>query len=92
MALLEAQAARVPVIAARVGAIPDVVEDGCTGLLIPPKDSQAIAKAIVQILSNKNTALEMAERGFERVRDNFSSEKMSDKYLSLYQGLMCPVS
>ncbi len=88
MALLEAQAARIPVVATRVGAIPDVLEDGVTGILIPPKEPEAIAEAIVMILSDKNLASGIAQKGFERVRDNFSSEKMGDKYLSIYKELI----
>jgi len=88
MALLEAQAARVPTVATRVGAIPKVVEDGVTGILIPSRDPAAIARAISRILSDKRVALEMARKGFERVRDNFSSQKMGDKYLSIYKELI----
>lgn len=88
IALLEAQAAKVPVVATRVGAIPDVVKDGVTGILIPPEDPEAIAKSIVRVLSDRKSACNMAQRGFERVRDNFSAEKMADKYLSLYQELL----
>ena len=88
MALLEAQAAQIPVVATRVGAIPDVLENGVTGMLIPPKDPQAIAEAIIMILSDKQLASGIAQKGFERVRDNFSSEKMASKYLSIYRELL----
>jgi len=88
MALLEAQAAQIPVVATRVGAIPDVLEDGVTGILIKPKEPEAISNAVIQILSNRKVATEMAQRGFSRVRDNFSSEKMADKYLSIYKELL----
>jgi len=88
MALLEAQAAKVPTIATRVGAIPNVIENGATGVLIPPKDSEAISRAIERILSDKKAASKMAERGFEMVRDNFSAESMANKYLSLYKKLL----
>lgn len=88
MALLEAQAARIPVVATRVGAIPDVLEDGITGMLIPPRYPQAMAEAIIMILSDKKFASGIAQKGFERVRDNFSSEKMASKYLSIYKELM----
>jgi glycosyltransferase involved in cell wall biosynthesis len=87
MALLEAQAARVPVVATCVGAIPDVLEDRVTGMLIPPKDPQAIAEAIIKILSDKKFASEIAQKGFERVRENFSSEKMASKYITIYKEL-----
>jgi len=88
MALLEAQAAKVPVVATCVGAIPDVVEDRVTGMLILPKDPQAIAEAIIMILSDKKFASGIAQKGFERVRDNFSAEKMASKYLSVYKELL----
>jgi len=88
MALLEAQAAKIPVVATRVGAIPDVLEDGITGMLIPPKHSQAITEAIIMILSDKKFASGVAQKGFERVRDNFSAEKMASKYLSIYKELL----
>ena len=88
MALLEAQAAQIPVVATRVGAIPDVLQGGVTGILVPPKDPQAIAEAITMILSNKKFASEIAQKGFERVRDNFSSEKMGSKYHSIYKELI----
>ena len=88
VALLEAQGAQIPVIASYVGAIPDVLQDGVTGVLIPPKDPQAIAEAIIMILSNKKFASGIAQKGFERVRDNFSSQKMGEKYLSIYKELI----
>jgi glycosyltransferase involved in cell wall biosynthesis len=88
MALLEAQAAQVPIVATRVGAIPDVVKDGITGILIPPEDPDAIAKSIVRVLSDRKSACNMAQKGFERVRNNFSSEKMACKYIALYQELL----
>jgi len=88
IALLEAQAAKVPIIATSVGAIPKVVDDGVTGILIPPKAPEAIEKAIIRILSNKKASQEMAEKGFEKVKDIFSSEKMAAKYFSVYKELI----
>jgi len=88
MALLEAMAARVPVIGTSVGAIPKVIEDGISGMLIPPENPDAIAEAISTILSDGNSAKEMARRGFEKVRDNFSSKTMFEKYLSVYKELL----
>jgi glycosyltransferase involved in cell wall biosynthesis len=88
MALLEAQAAQVPVIATSVGAVPKVIENGITGILIQPKDPQAIANAITQTFSNRGNAIEMAQKGFEKVRDNFSSKQMFEKYLTVYKDLL----
>jgi glycosyltransferase involved in cell wall biosynthesis len=88
MALLEAQAAQIPVVATRVGAIPDVLQNGVTGMLILSKDPQAIAEAIIMILSDKQLASGIAQKGFERVRDTFSAERMGGKYLSIYRELL----
>lgn len=88
MALLEAMAAKVPVIATNVGAVPKLIEDGVSGILIPPKDSQAISNAIMEVLSDEQRALNMAQKGFERVRDNYSSATMAQKYLALYNDLL----
>ena len=90
MALLEAQAARVPTIASAVGAIPKVIEDGVTGTLVQPGDSRSLASAVVRVLSEKKKALEMAQRGLERVRNNFSSDTMAKKYHQLYYELLAP--
>jgi len=57
-------------------------------ILATPKNSEAIGQAIIRILSDQNAASKMAEKGFERVRDNFSSERMADKYLSVYRELL----
>jgi len=88
MALLEAMASKVPVIATSVGAIPKVVEDGISGILIPPKNSDAIAEAINTMLSDGNSAKEMGLKGFEKVRDHYSSKQMAEKYLTVYQELL----
>jgi glycosyltransferase involved in cell wall biosynthesis len=88
MALLEAMASRVPVIATKVGAIPNVIEDGISGMLIPPRDPKAIVDAVNSLLSNGHSAQEMAQKGFERVRDNFSSKIMSEKYMAVYKELL----
>ena len=88
MALLEAMASKVPVIATSVGAIPNVIEDGINGLLIPPKNSDAISEAINKMLSNGDSAKEMELKGFEKVRDHYSSKQMAIKYLAVYKELL----
>jgi glycosyltransferase involved in cell wall biosynthesis len=88
MALLEAQAACIPVVATEVGAVPSVVRNGVTGLLVPPGDADALAQALVRILSDSRAASRMAEKGRERVRERFSSHTMAEKYHSLYEDIM----
>lgn len=62
-AIVEAQWAGVPIVATRVGGIPDVVEDDVTGLLVPPRDPAALARAVDDLLTNPHRARSLARRG-----------------------------
>jgi glycosyltransferase involved in cell wall biosynthesis len=70
-----------------VGGIPDIVEDGKTGILIPEKDSVAIADAIEKLLSNWEDAKLMVLRGQDMIRERFSLEKIADKLVRIYDHL-----
>jgi glycosyltransferase involved in cell wall biosynthesis len=85
MALLEAMAAKRPVIATRVGAVPKVIQDGENGLLISPADPAQLQTAICHLLENPNKAYRLAQSGYDTVRELYSSEMMCEKYLDLYQ-------
>jgi glycosyltransferase involved in cell wall biosynthesis len=87
-AILEASTLGVPVVASRVGGIPEVVEDGRTGLLVPPRDPVALADAIVKMLSDRPVARALAAAAKERVRDHFSSAVTAARYEALYQQLL----
>jgi alpha-maltose-1-phosphate synthase len=71
LALLDAMACAVPVVATRVEAVPEIVEDGATGLLVPPADPVALADALVALLSDPARARELGRRGRERVAERF---------------------
>jgi len=85
--LLEALSFGLPVIASNVGGIPDIVEDGKTGILVPEKDPVAIADAIEKLLSNWENAKLMVLRGQDMIRERFSSEKIADKLVRIYDYL-----
>jgi len=87
MVLLEAMAAKKPVIATRVGAIPRVVDNG-NGILVEPRDAEGLEKAIVSLLTNEEKRRKYASAGFETVRTQFSSERMSSEYFDLYRELL----
>jgi glycosyltransferase involved in cell wall biosynthesis len=83
--ILEALLHRVPVIATDVAGIREVIEDGVTGLLIPPQDPQAIAEAVLRMVRHRNVALEMAGRGRARVLTEFNPEANHRRVLELFQ-------
>jgi len=85
--LLEAMAAGLPVVATRVGGNPEVVVDGDTGRLVPPRDPIALAAAIGEMLSDRARATRMGERGAERARGRFGIDAMVNGYLALYDAL-----
>jgi glycosyltransferase involved in cell wall biosynthesis len=75
VAIMEASAAALPVIATIHAGIPDVVLDGITGILVPEKDIDKMADAMRLILSNKTLARSMGEAGRERIQSNFTMER-----------------
>jgi glycosyltransferase involved in cell wall biosynthesis len=87
LSLLEAMASRKPVVVTDVGGNPEVVVDGVTGFLVPPKEPQKMADAIVKIMQNPELAQKMGEAGRRRVEAKFSLERsMSDCMWSAWRG------
>ncbi|ULA61354.1 MAG: Glycosyl transferase, group 1 [Nitrospira sp.] len=84
MAILEAMSAGKPVIATQVGGNPELVLNGETGFLVPPRDSQALASSVVTLLTNRQQAAQYAERGKRRAEGQFSLRTMVCAYQSLY--------
>lgn len=89
MALLEAMAAGVPVIATRVGAVPKVVIHGKTGLLVEKGDVNGLITAITQFLKDRKMSVRLSMKGYEKVKSEFSSNVMTLKYLDIYRKLLC---
>ena len=85
--LMEAGACEVPVVATRVGGIPELVEDGVTGLLTPPGDAPAMADAFERLLSNRRLRAEMGRAARRRIEANFSLGGQVDRLLNLWSGL-----
>jgi sugar transferase (PEP-CTERM/EpsH1 system associated) len=85
LTLLEAMAMERPIVATNVGGNPEVVVDGVTGFLVPPKESQKMADAIVKLLHNPELAQKMGEAGRRRVEEKFSLERMVKEYKDLYE-------
>jgi glycosyltransferase involved in cell wall biosynthesis len=81
-AVLEAQAAGIPVVAARATGVVDAVVDGETGLLFPVGDAAALAEAVARLLSDKALASKLAHAGQERIKREFRQEQIWE---ALYQ-------
>lgn len=75
-AILEAMAAKLPIIATRVGAIPEIIEDGKNGMLIEPAHPEQIAKKLLELVNNGRLRQEMGIQAHQTVLFKFSLEKM----------------
>src|SRR6266436_6278930 len=85
VALLDAMSYCIPVIASRVGGIPDIIEDGVSGLLVPPADPQALADAIERVATDPALARRLAEAGRDRLRTRFSWDVITTKWDAVYR-------
>ena len=83
-ALLQALAMAKPVAATRMGGIPEVVTDGETGLLVPPKDAKELAQAILWLKHHPDEGKSMGQRGQELVEGKFSLEYMAQQVEAVY--------
>lgn len=81
----EAMAAARPVVATRVSAVPEVVEDGVTGLLVDPGDVAGMAAAIARVLSDRPLAGRLGVAGYRRVRERFAAPRMVDQTMAAYR-------
>jgi glycosyltransferase involved in cell wall biosynthesis len=84
-AVLEAQAAGVPVVASKVGGLPAAVREGETGILIPPKNEKAISEAVCRLLGDKALLRCMGESGKRFIRENFDVREQVRNTLDLYE-------
>lgn len=87
LAIAEAQVAGLPVVSYRIGSVPEVVEDGITGILVPVGDVRQVAEAIRQLLKNPEQAFCMGLAGRERIQRLFSWEQTAQTILDTLQRL-----
>lgn len=86
--ILEAQAAGVPVVATKVGGVIDIIEDGQTGLLVLPKDAEAMAEAVIKILKDKELAHRLMTQARLKLKEKFTLEHMASRTIAVYQELL----
>jgi glycosyltransferase involved in cell wall biosynthesis len=89
LTLLEAMGARLPIVATAVGGNPEVLGGPENACLIPPRDARALARACLQVLSDPESARQMAERAHVRMRQHYSVDTMTRQYEALYDRLLC---
>jgi glycosyltransferase involved in cell wall biosynthesis len=77
-----------PVVATRVGGLPDLIEDHKTGRLVGPGDAEALAKGVIDLLSNPITLRELGENAREAVRTHFTIERLVGDMERLYTQLL----
>lgn len=82
--IMDAMACRLPVVATRTGGIPEIVIHRKTGLLVPPRNPSALAKAILKLYNDRELASRLGEEGYTVVLQRFSAEAMADRMLALY--------
>ena len=85
LVILEAMAASKPVVASNIGSIRESVEDGITGLLVSPQNSNDLAEAVSYLIKNKRIAKKMGRMGYERVEKLFNLNLMISKTNNVYQ-------
>lgn len=88
MTILEAMAASRPVIATRVGAVPSVIRDGETGLLVDPGDIHGLRSAIARLLSQPDVCRRIGAAGHNWVSRNYTAEAMALKYSQMYDEVL----
>lgn len=85
VALMEAMASRLPVVSTRLSGIPELVEDGQNGLLVPPQDEAALAAAIVTLCTDAELRRAMGERGRQKVTREFTLRENVRRLRSLFE-------
>jgi glycosyltransferase involved in cell wall biosynthesis len=88
MVALEAMERARPVIAAEIGGLGELVQDGVTGFLVPPGEAEPLEEAIVRLAGNPARAAQMGEAGRGRALEHFLQERCTDRTELLYEGAL----
>jgi glycosyltransferase involved in cell wall biosynthesis len=89
MVLLEAAAGGLPIVATKAGGNQEVVLDGRTGFVVPPRDHQALASALLQLMElSEGERRMMGERGREHVRTNYGLARLVTRWERLYHDIL----
>ena len=86
--LMEALAQGIPVISTYHSGIPELVQDGISGFLVPERDTNALAEKIIYLLEHQEIWAEMGKAGRKYVEENFDTNKLNDRLIKIYQQLL----
>jgi glycosyltransferase involved in cell wall biosynthesis len=92
MTVLEAMAAGVPVVASRVGGLPDLIEDGKTGFFCDPLEAASLSRAVERVLLNPCVAAAVAGRARECARERFHPEVIAQRHVEIYREVLSSIS
>jgi glycosyltransferase involved in cell wall biosynthesis len=84
--LIEAMAMKLPVISTTVTGIPEIVEDGVSGVLVPPNDENALTEALIRLIEDPDRRKELGENARKRVEEKFDVNKNISRYIDLFAG------
>lgn len=85
LAILEAMSAQRPIVATDVGGNSILLDGGKCGILVPPRDPHALAEAILELLTNREKAQQLARNARQRFLEHFTIDAMGKRYLEVYQ-------
>ena len=88
MTILEAMASRLPIIATKVGAVPQVIKNEKNGILLEPGNPDALFRAIISLANDSSKRQALAQVAYKDVREHFSDRRMSEEYKNFYQKLL----
>jgi glycosyltransferase involved in cell wall biosynthesis len=88
LVLVEAMAMRLPIVATRVGGVPEVVEHEKTGILVAPEDPQAMGNAIARLYCNRQWGKELGAAGYERAQNTFDICNITEQYEQFYSYML----
>lgn len=86
--VLEAFSFKKPVVATRVGGVPEIIEHGRSGYIVPSKNPAALANAIGELIGDEKRMSEMGRIGFEKVKDQFSFDNQNKQLIAVYQSIV----
>ena len=86
--IIESMAAGKPVIATNAGGVPDIIENGVNGILVPPRNPQRLADGVLKVLNDLELGKKLGDAGRKAVKQRFSLEKQMRKIEKLYEDVL----